>query len=607
MRRSLGTAIGLAVLAAVIATPARAAAPWSAPVTISSDQREYDPRLTPVPGAEPRLSLAFTPSAGAPARLRTGPLSGPLRTVPGAVTYAPVGPLSLGRSAVARERSIGKERRRLSLDTVLPDGTVRSGRGLSDAAGFFVHDVATGPRGALAVGWTECATRDACDRLDQRLYVAVRRSDGWRRQAFTPAPGEGHEDSEMRLRFGRGGELLAAWTTDRVIFARTFRAGRWGRSQRLGPHRGFAALRVDAAAAGHFAVAWGSQDQGEEANDPFVVRAVIRRPAERRFGSVQLLDRGSARARPMGGLDLALDGDGRALVGWTQRTIPDHVEDPAASPAPNPVRLAAAGPDGRFGPARQLDPNAGLEDIAFAADGRALVTWSRSDQYPSTGLGVFAVVRPAGAAAFGPVETVSAAGAGDVDAGFDHRTGRPILLLDGRRLTDRGRFAPGRLATARRAASGPSLTRLLQGPILFRVRPLSETFSAPPYVMFARLSRNPRFPTRPFYGFAPAGDYAIGTRGALPDVSVFGPYCVQVIVDPGFTQVTDPLDRIRLGRSVMTTLRPSYPADDGTAKLGPASTRRPHLRLTDPALVRATRELRRIGCPRPPVRSWPYR
>ena len=210
------------------------------------------------------------------------------------------------------------------------------------------------------------------------------------------------------------GDLLVAYqrsvsrrgrTPDRRVEARVRRAGHsWGTPQRLGPSSGFSEIAAAASEGGRMVVAWGTQDLGIEANSPWIVRAAVRGSGPHHFHSAQQLERSEGIERPAGGVGAAIAPDGSATVAWSGITG-------TRFPHLFPARVATA-PRGapRFDAAQQLAPSAVVGDVAVDDQGSALVVAAtlpepgdnqRTDQ-------VFASLRPAGAAAFGVPELVSA-------------------------------------------------------------------------------------------------------------------------------------------------------------------------------------------------------
>ncbi|MDP2712724.1 MAG: hypothetical protein Q8O56_16050 [Solirubrobacteraceae bacterium] len=233
--------------------------------------------------------------------------------------------------------------------------------------------IAASPRGDVAVAWIE---RDA-DR--RQLRVALRPAGGSFGAPVT-LRGSGVSTAPA-LSFGPQGDLLLAYQHapadggSRRVEVRVHRAGGdYGGVIDVGPASGV----TDAAPAvghdGRLYVAWGTQDGGEEANEPYRVFA---RSAPRggQFAELQGLDDGGAAWRSPGRLVLAARGDGGAQLAWTSVQPP---QAPGAV-ASFPVRTARAGADGRFAAPVELAADGAVGDLAVSATdplGAATLAWS---------------------------------------------------------------------------------------------------------------------------------------------------------------------------------------------------------------------------------------
>lgn len=337
---------------------------------------------------------------------------------------------SFGRTAGTLEVDTGAYRRL----------TTRADR--SDVA------IAANDRGDVAAVWVEhLSGRD-------HLVVALRRPN---RPFGRPAViiGSGAISSPA-LTWSAGGDLLVAYqrsisrrgVTERRVEARVRRAGHgWGRPQRLGASSGFSQISVAAAPNGRMLVAWGTQDLGEEANRPWIVRAAQRPAGPRTFGATQDLELGEdrhARAfeRPAGRVAAALAPDGTATVAWSGIAG-------ARFPSTFPARVATAGPSRRFTSPQTLSPNAAVGDVTSDDRGRTLVVWATLPQAgnsQTTGQ-VSASFRAAGAPTFAAPEQVSPEEAAHLPrAAFDPKTNRPAVVW-----ISRASDAPQQLRVAARS------------------------------------------------------------------------------------------------------------------------------------------------------------
>jgi hypothetical protein len=188
------------------------------------------------------------------------------------------------------------------------------------------------------------------------------------------------------------------------------RNGRFSPVIRVGRGNGSVCASAAVSNGGDTIVAWGSQDAGEEANEPWVMRTARLKRGTRRFSVAQTLDPGSAIGRPEGRIALAFTPGGKATIAWSavgaQNTFP--------------VMAAAAKHGGRFEQAQQLAPSGAVGAVAVRADGAAVVVWSKLAG-PQQPIQVFGSVRPAGTTAFGSPEPI-----GNPDAAISP----PLVALD---------------------------------------------------------------------------------------------------------------------------------------------------------------------------------
>jgi hypothetical protein len=206
----------------------------------------------------------------------------------------------------------------------------------------------------------------------------------------------------------------------REVRALTIRRGmRPGRPQRLGPHGGFAGIRLATAANGRTVIAWRTVEGGQEVNRPTEVWVATRDAGSRRFGRAQRLEaNGSAPIASSGYLDLAAAEDGEAVVAWSATARSGH----------SVVEVASAPPGKRFGRPQALAIDGIEVAAAVAPDGRAVVTWVSSEE-PQVGIQVFAALRPAARARFAEAEPVSPPeGAQAPDVAYDPSTGQPLIV-----------------------------------------------------------------------------------------------------------------------------------------------------------------------------------
>ena len=300
---SLALAPALVALALTAAPHALAAPPWSAPVTVASGIPQV---------GEPSIDFAGNGRAVLSARLTTqaqgvpsdgfsrlwgqqpgGGFAGRARLVLAAPPVAYAGnrlallrlPLAKGRLRIGDfdrpESSLGYSLGRCCGPLEVDPGAYRR---LTTRADRGSGAIAATDRGDIAAAWVEhLSGRD-------HLVVAVRRPGAPFGRPSVIA-GSGYISSPS-LAWSARGDLVVAYQrsiprrgpTVRRVEARVRRAGHsWGGAQRLGASSGFSAITAAAAANGRMLVAWGTQDGGEEAGTPWIVRAAIRPAGLSRF------------------------------------------------------------------------------------------------------------------------------------------------------------------------------------------------------------------------------------------------------------------------------------------------------------------------------------
>ena len=301
--------------------------------------------------------------------------------------------------------------------------------------------IAANDRGDVAAAWVEhLSGRD-------HLVVAVRR----RNEPFgrpSVIGGSGYFSSPS-LAWSARGDLVVAYQrsvprrgpVQRSVEARVRRAGHgWSRVWRLGPSSGFSVISTAAAANGRMVVAWGTQDGGEEAGTPWIVRAAMRAAGARGFRTTQRLEVSEGRdERPAGGVTAAMAPDGTATVAWSSIAG-------ASRPHTFPVRVARAASSLRFSNVQTLAPNAALGGVAAGARDAAIVVWATltipgANQVTDQ---VFASVRAQGRAVFAAPEAVGPAERAELPrVAIDAASGRAAVVWVSRAqgLAQRLRFA----------------------------------------------------------------------------------------------------------------------------------------------------------------------
>jgi hypothetical protein len=425
-------AAALAVLTLLVAAPvAIADAPWSAPRDVS-----------PVVDFLASPGLVFAADGSGLISWNTGePARGHLATLRPDGTVVERG--ALGGEVVAKPLVTGgrhtvvltRKRRVTKRFTEVDQLTARFGtatdpRGRARRVGgtHVVFGEDQGPAMAtsadeVAVAWVELLPHER-----HRYRIAFSRGGrafGRPRTIATVALPTRDSES-IALTYGAKRELVAAYASARrkdggrpVIAVRIRRPGHgFGPARILGKRQPLTDLAAASSPRGRMVVAWGSQDSGEEANRPWIVRAALRRPGGG-FGPAPVLDPGETVERVPGHLAAAMLPDGTATLAWT------NVRGDTF-----PLRSATAPPGARFGGTREISPNGVVGGLAVGG-GATLLTWTdaQPDIAPSFPRDVFASLRPPGAAAFGPPERVSSPAFDDRDpavAAFG--AGRPTVL-----------------------------------------------------------------------------------------------------------------------------------------------------------------------------------
>jgi hypothetical protein len=182
-------------------------------------------------------------------------------------------------------------------------------------------------------------------------------------------------------------------------------------------------------------VAYGTQDLGEEANQPFRVHAAVKPAGPNRFrGAAQLDDGGGGLERPVGNVAIAVAPNADATVAWSGvRT--------QTSPTLQvfyPVLAASTGAGARFGAAQSVAAGngavGGVTVSPAGTAGTATVVWAalRPGLFAQP-TGVLAAQRAAGGSAFGTAETVTdqAPGANDSPPAIavDPATAQPVVAF----------------------------------------------------------------------------------------------------------------------------------------------------------------------------------
>ena len=456
MRRATFVSHAGVVMAASAAASAYAAPPWSDPQPVGAPARAIDlPTIafasngTALMSRRVNDSESLTPEQDRDLLSTLSP-AGDLTEkgrVPDHLAAPPV-LLPRGRVALLREPIVADPNKnprtiRLSLSVgtlarPVPRGKARRiaryTRVPSDANKGPV--MAAGPGGRLAIVWMTYRG-DEFGTGRYRVRLAVRRPDGRFERTRTVAAGKissERDTNSVAVAFAHTRDVVVAYEVDGQrrsdIRVRTLRRGRrLDRPQVLGPHAGLSQLRVAAGRDGRAIVAWATQDSGEEADVPSVVRAAIREPGGSRFGSTRVIDPGEATERMPGRLCLAMAPDGSAVLAWS------NVRG-RLSALSYPVRASTADAGEAFGPVAVLAANGAVADATARADGAMLVAWRNPDDPPLGPAQAYAALRAGPAQPFGSPELITESAPAQgiqrrAAAAFDPLTGRPTVVSSG--------------------------------------------------------------------------------------------------------------------------------------------------------------------------------
>ena len=437
--------------------PAQAAAPWSAPLTIGPPSNGSEARgLAFGPSGTGLLSWRLgetsfvAPIAGSGALGKARPLPADLAAGAALIPDRTSGSSRGARAIVFLHRSVKpgptlpgqmypQSRSRISWAYVAADGalgrvrTLWTANSLTNSLAGVVR-LAVNASGEAIAAWKE----------EDRVVATWRPAGGSFKPPITLWKGPTAQYPDLTVAIGADGRAIvvaagaivrARMRTRRKGFGPTMTAGRGG---------GVVNATVAISNVGETVVVWGSQDGGEQADKPWVVRAARLARGGRRFSATQTLDPGSAAARPEGRIALAFTPGGRATVAWS------------AVGARNtfPVMAATAASRRRFGPAQVLASSGAVGAIAVRADGAAVIAWSRlvGSQQP---VQVFGSVRVPNVPAFGAPEQI-----GDLEMGFfppivafDPASGRPTVAWGSRPpMTVLGVYDPATIHVATRTA-----------------------------------------------------------------------------------------------------------------------------------------------------------
>jgi len=456
--------LSVAALAAALVLPsgALAAPPWSAPQNVrgSAGAAVLAPSLDFGRasagivgwGTSPSPFTAGVPVTGRAAGLRGATPAGATDDLSPYGLAAPVQAYAATRTVALLQRNAPGARpngdfqtaQRLSVAFGGVDGTFGTPHVLQSSVAPLLADadLAVNDRGDAIAAWIqERDTTRTGVALNDVLWISTRRAGGSFSRP-TVLVGSGRLTS-VDVAVGANGDLLVAFTRapiasgrqgqPRSVAVRYRRAGHsFGSIQTIGPNEGFADIATAIAPNGRGYVAYGTQDLGEEANQPFRVYAAVKPAGPNRFRAAAQLDDGAnGLERPVGNVSIAVAPNADATVAWSGvRT--------QTSPTLQvfyPVLAASTGAGARFGAAQSVAAgNGAVGGVTVSPAGTATVVWTalRPGLFAQP-TGVLAAQRPAGASAFGTAETVTdqAPGANDSPPAIalDPASAQPVVAF----------------------------------------------------------------------------------------------------------------------------------------------------------------------------------
>lgn len=419
------------------APPAAAAAPWSSPVDVgppadyvlSPNVRfahsgvglaTWQVRTQPagagaLPGAISVVQDA--PNDGITSRaLALGVAGATVQELPDSIVAGPVFQ-DMGRGLVLRTLSLssddnGNRRTRIAWSTVGRNGRIGRARTIATATLGGTPTLAEDHSGNAVAAWSELSHGAGGLEDRYRIRAAWRpagRGFGRPVTLYTTDAVGYARNGAVQVAIGREGRAFVAFADLRLargrdrkrllVWTRTPRRGFRG-AMVAGPHSDAADIALVVTDRGRLFVAWGTQDGGEEANTPWILRATSLAPRARRFSRPQVVDRGTNDNRPAGGLRLAVHPRGQATLAWSS----------VRGNGGFPVFAATTGLDGaRFGMPQQIAPMGALGGLDQREDGTAIVTYARvlGEQLTDQ---AYAALLPAGASQFALPEAL-----GDAD------------------------------------------------------------------------------------------------------------------------------------------------------------------------------------------------
>ena len=287
-----------------------------------------------------------------------------------------------GRAALATTRAIGvtgdcTELSRLTLRAGPVDRPGAEVRVLAERAQLAGTSLAVDDQGTVALAWSQILRRNS-GTSRERLWLTTWPAGGepGRARLLAQARSEAYvggnafDGLTLKPRPG-GGWLVVTRRSARpsMVVADELRPDGSRTTTPLGPARDLTDLSVATSRSGRVAVVWGSQDGGEERNEPYRVHAALREAGARRFARSQQLDAGGWKEDgPPGRPAVDFATDGTAMAVWANRST-----DRTAY-----VALARARSGDGFVRGRMV-PRRSLEGFAAGPGGRSTILLAQGD------------------------------------------------------------------------------------------------------------------------------------------------------------------------------------------------------------------------------------
>jgi len=419
----------IALLAALaVPAAANAAPPWTPPLTVPGSQQANPFSVGLSLGLAERGALGFainpqpfllnSPQTGAVAGVGRGAPGTPRSLAPYDLAAPPAAYGNI-RSVLALARTLDRDRgiARVAVSLASLPGAIGERRVLDSSVKLRDVAVAANSDGEAAIVWTEDKGFSGRRANNDRLYLSLRPRGGrFGRPSVLVGSGK---LSNVSVAYGINGHLLVAFERQAIgssgtpgprrVQARFRRArGSFGPIDDLGAEQGVTEIVTAVAANGRAYVAWGTQDAGIEANEPFEVHAATRASSAGRFRDAVALFRGRGRSvdRPRGRLSIALDRSGADGV----LAFNGLADGGPVLGTLHPVLVSSTGRTGNFQtPVAVGGANGAAGGLAVNPGGQATVVWTGlTAPFGEQATGVFASTRPPGGAFPATPEVVSA-------------------------------------------------------------------------------------------------------------------------------------------------------------------------------------------------------